>query len=128
MAGLLRYPFHHTVSVSGQFSGTTMVTRMSRPLGGINYTQLKLISCPRSYYLASLVGPSKAYQLPFNSQYLMHMKYIGKAVFAVVILIPKPIFPEKALAPHSSTLAWTIPWMEEPGRLQSMGLLRVGHD
>ena len=35
---------------------------------------------------------------------------------------------EKAMAPHSSTLAWKIPWMEEPGRLQSMGLLRVGHD
>ena len=30
---------------------------------------------------------------------------------------------EKAMAPHSSTLAWKIPWMEEPGRLQSMGLL-----
>ena len=35
---------------------------------------------------------------------------------------------EKAMAPHSSTLAWNIPWMEEPGRLQSMGSLRVGHD
>ena len=35
---------------------------------------------------------------------------------------------EKAMAPHSSTLAWKIPWTEEPGRLQSMGLLRVGHD
>ena len=32
---------------------------------------------------------------------------------------------EKAMAPHSSTLAWKIPWTEEPGRLQSMGLLRV---
>ena len=31
-------------------------------------------------------------------------------------------------APHSSTLAWKIPWMEEPGGLQSMGSLRVGHD
>ena len=30
------------------------------------------------------------------------------------------------MAPHSSTLAWKIPWMEEPGRLQSMGSLRVG--
>ena len=30
------------------------------------------------------------------------------------------------MAPHSSTLAWKIPWMEEPGGLQSMGLLRVG--
>ena len=35
---------------------------------------------------------------------------------------------EKAMAPHSSTLAWTIPWMEDPGGLQSMGLLRVGHN
>ena len=35
---------------------------------------------------------------------------------------------EKAMAPHSSTLAWKIPWMEEPARLQSMGSLRVGHD
>ena len=32
------------------------------------------------------------------------------------------------MAPHSSTLAWKIPWTEESGRLQSMGLLRVGHD
>ena len=32
------------------------------------------------------------------------------------------------MAPHSSTLAWKIPWAEEPGRLQSMGSLRVGHD
>ena len=37
-------------------------------------------------------------------------------------------YTEKAMAPRSSTLAWKIPWMEEPGRLQSMGLLRVGHD
>ena len=35
---------------------------------------------------------------------------------------------EKAMAPHSSTLAWKIPWTEEPGRLQTMGSLRVGHD
>ena len=32
------------------------------------------------------------------------------------------------MVPHSSTLAWKVPWMQEPGRLQSMGLLRVGHD
>ena len=35
---------------------------------------------------------------------------------------------EKAMATHSSTLAWKIPWTEKPDRLQSMGLLRVGHD
>ena len=38
------------------------------------------------------------------------------------------VFPEKAMAPHSSTLAWKIPWTEEPGRLQSMRSLRVWHD
>ena len=35
---------------------------------------------------------------------------------------------EKEMATHSSTLAWKIPWMEEPGRLQSMRSQRVGHD
>ena len=35
---------------------------------------------------------------------------------------------EKEMITHSSTLAWKIPWMEEPGGLQSMGLQRVGHD
>ena len=35
---------------------------------------------------------------------------------------------EKKMASHSSTLAWKIPWMEEPGRLQSMGSQRVGYD
>jgi len=38
------------------------------------------------------------------------------------------VYVEKAMASHSSTLAWKIPWTEEPGGLQSMGSLRVGHD
>ena len=37
-------------------------------------------------------------------------------------------YPEKAMAPHSSTLTWKTPWMEEPGRLQSMGSRRVEHN
>ena len=53
------------------------------------------------------------------------------------VLLPSPgginnmylvYISEKAMATHSSTLAWRIPWTEEPGRLQSMGSLRVGHD
>ena len=52
---------------------------------------------------------------PNSSQFsLLNFPYLGWKV-------------EKAIAPHSSTLAWKIPWMEEPGRLQSMGSLRVGH-
>ena len=35
---------------------------------------------------------------------------------------------EKEMATHSSILAWEIPWTEDPGELQSLGLLRVGHD
>ena len=38
------------------------------------------------------------------------------------------LYSEKTMAPHSSTLAWKIPRTEEPGKLQSMGSLRVGHD
>ena len=51
-----------------------------------------------------------------------------------VHLVKAMVFPvvmygsEKAMAPHSSTLAWKIPWMEGPGGLQPMGSLRVGHD
>ena len=37
-------------------------------------------------------------------------------------------FPEKAMAPHSSTLAWKIPWTEEPGRPQFVGSQRAGHE
>ena len=43
-------------------------------------------------------------------------------------LIPRLFQLEKAMAPRSSILAWKIPWTEEPGRLQSMGSLKVGHD
>ena len=46
----------------------------------------------------------------------------------LLICIGVWLLSEKAMAPHSSTLAWKISWTEEPGRLQSMGSLRVGHD
>ena len=49
------------------------------------------------------------------------IKYLG-------IYLPKETLPEKAMATHSSPLAWKIPWAEEPGRLQSMGSGRVEHD
>ena len=42
-----------------------------------------------------------------------------------IIRVPEE---ENAMATHSSTLAWKLPWMEEPGRLQSMGSLGVGHN
>ena len=44
------------------------------------------------------------------------------------VFFHRPPYKEKAMASHSSSLAWKIPWIEEPGGLQSMGSLRVGHD
>ena len=52
----------------------------------------------------------------------------GKNTGEGCILPPVGFREEKAKAPHSRTLAWKIPWTEEPGRLQSVGSLRVGHD
>ena len=46
----------------------------------------------------------------------------------ILFMLISTSLQEKAMATYSSTLAWKIPWMEEPGRLQSMGSLRVGHD
>ena len=48
--------------------------------------------------------------------------------FKLVNFMVCKLYQEKAMAPHSSTLAWKIPWMEEPGGLQSMGSLGVRHN
>ena len=54
---------------------------------------------------------------------------IDKNLLRPACSLPNTLFIlEKAMAPHSSTLAWKIPWTEEPGGLQSMGSLRVGHN
>ena len=44
------------------------------------------------------------------------------------LAMPEASYPETAMAPHSSSLVWKIPWMEEPGGLQSVESLRVRHD
>ena len=50
------------------------------------------------------------------------------SVLLIYFSVLASLSSEKAMATHSSTLAWKIPWTEEPGRLQSMGSRRVGHD
>ena len=66
---------------------------------------------------------------------LLFLKWAFKMLFpgggghvSLLLNVPLKSLMEKAMAPHSSTLAWKIPWTEEPGGLQSMGSLRVGHD
>ena len=67
--------------------------------------------------------------------YKTYVIYVQKRSFSFFFVnkverfvVGQQCLTEKAMAPYSSTLAWKIPWMEEPGRLQSMGLLRVRHD
>ena len=76
-----------------------------------------------------LLSPSPA---PNPSQHQSLFQWVNSSIFSLLshifLFVHVSItFLEKAMAPHSSTLAWKIPWMEEPGRLQSMGSLRVGH-
>ena len=54
--------------------------------------------------------------------------YVCMCVYVYMNKVYLYTYEEKAVAPQSSTLVWKIPWMEEPGGLQSMGLLRIGHD
>ena len=62
----------------------------------------------------------------FKAKYLLPNYIKKETLYFLYIYIASE--SEKAMAPHSSTLAWKIPWMEEPGGLQSVGLRRVGHD
>ena len=67
--------------------------------------------------------------LPYSAIVYIDFKnllmFLKKGIFVLYVCT---VHLEKAMAPHSSTLAWRIPWTEEPGRLQSMGSLRVRHD
>ena len=53
---------------------------------------------------------------------------IGLRIVTASMIVSFSLLLCKAMAPHSSILAWKIPWEEEPGRLQSMGSRGVGHD
>ena len=79
------------------------------------FTQLSLLSLRNRKLVRK--KDDKAHRVTFNH-------FFEKAHDSVLLAHAS----EKAMAPHSSTLAWKIPWTEEPGGLQSMGSLRVGQD
>ena len=80
-------------------------------------------------HVALSSGQLSVILLDFSHNY-MHNYFSHSSLFLEMfsLLAPKALSTEKAMAPDTSTLAWKIPWTEEPGRLQSMGSLRVGHD
>ena len=75
-----------------------------------------------------MVQLSHPYMTTGKTIALTRQTFVGKVMSLLFNMLSSEVCPEKAMATHSSTLAWKIPWMEEPGRLQSMGLLGVGHD
>ena len=94
-----------------------------------------LSSC--TYTLATYFSPVKkttlsmagffasSFNLCFQCSKIKKKKFIMRSFKYIQEYIS---ISEKAMVPHSSTLAWKIPWTEEPGRLKSMESLRVGHD
>ena len=74
-----------------------------------------------------IVQLSHPYMTTGKTIALTRWTFVGKVMSLLFNMLSRLVM-EKAMAPHSSTLAWKIPWTEEPGRLQSMGSQRVGHD
>ena len=71
---------------------------------------------------------SKNVQLPKKLKPIKRFHFITSQVEIHICMCVYTYISEKAMAPHSSTLAWKIPWTEKPGRLQSIGSQRIGHD
>ena len=119
----------------------TLLSNVHYSLVASNFSLSSVIFFPLSNSL--MTSPRQAYILSFSSvlltPYLNYSFYFGTLASEILIfLICEKHFitifhllrknEEKAMATHSSTLAWKLPWTEEPGRLQSMGLQRVRHD
>ena len=79
----------------------------------------------------SILGALALFKVQLSYPYMTTGKTIALTRWAFVGKVVSLLFNKLsrfAMEPHSSTLAWKVPWMEEPGGLQSMGSLRVGHD
>ena len=91
----------------------------------------KQIKLDRVYYkvLLNLACIDTASVLQFMTEFNLLAVWMLKEAVTITVLSPLSNYTWLCwMAPHSSTLAWKTPWMEEPGGLQCMGSLRVGHD
>ena len=103
-------------------SGSSQCTGFERPVSCIEPGLVIYFTYGNihvSTLFSQIIPPSSS---PTESKSLV---FTSTQLFIIRVIVH---VSEKAMAPHSSTLAWKIPWMEEPGSLQSMGSLRVGHD
>ena len=76
----------------------------------------------------SVIHIHKFFQVIFPCTLLQNVEYNSLWYIVHLYLLSILYIVEKAMATHYSTLAWKIPWAEEPGRLQSMESVGVGHD
>ena len=78
------------------------------------------------FYVTSIVGTIHFLKIEalliYSVVLVLHVQQADSFLYMYVCVY------EKTMAPHSNTLAWKIPWTEEPGRLEFMGSLRAGHD
>ena len=110
--------------------------------GACTQLTLNIISMSKFLFLANIsmiliVFDNWKDNIPLNSSCKhkeLKIRWLDYKIATTFLLVPALFggivedYVEKEMAPHSSTLAWRIPWMEEPGRLWSMGSQRVGHD
>ena len=118
--------FTHVFCLRHRADFFTASWRYTDTLGGtwVNICILTPINSPQEY--SHLIKHEQLY--PFLCSWTIAPFPASNQTLIIINLLSFTIdLTILEMAPHSSTLAWKIPWMEEPGRLQSMGSLRVGH-
>ena len=118
-------PINHSTpgsSVHGDSPGKNMGVGCHALLQGIFLTQGSNSGLPHCRRILYCLSQFICLDLPLRQRVLF------VAYFYIFLWAEFLTHMEKAMTPHSSTLGWKIPWTEEPGGLQSMGSLRVGHD
>ena len=127
----IRWPkywsFSFSISPSSEYSGLISfrmgwfdfltVQGSLRSLLQHHSSKASVLRCS-AFFMVQLLHP---FMTTGKTTALTRRIFVGKVMSPLFNMLSR-------LAPHSSTLAWKMPWMEEPGRLQSMGSLRVGHD
>ena len=103
------------------------------PCSHIIYSDLNDNICTKCFLSQPFITLGQAtikkirYKRRYNNKNVIYWREVFMHVCMYVYVHIYTQTSEKAMAPHSSTLAWKIPWTEEPGGLQSTGSLRVGH-